>query len=61
MKDNRLMFHERKIYNFFDLLGELGGVTEVIMIFFGVFLFKVSKHSFIMKATKRIFTAFTEN
>jgi len=61
MRDNRLMFHERKIYNFFDLLGELGGVMEVIAIGFGVFLYKIANHSFIMKATKRMFKAFTSD
>jgi len=51
--------HNRKIYGVIDLLGDLGGVTEVIMIVFGVFLFPVSEFSFVMKAAKRLFLART--
>ena len=40
--------HERTIYSFFDLLGDLGGVTEVIMVSFGFMLFPISEHSFIL-------------
>ena len=51
--------HTRAIYGFLDLLGDLGGVTEVIMITFGIIFFPISEHSFIMTATKKIFMART--
>ena len=38
--------HERQIYGFIDLLGDLGGVMEVIMIVFGIILYPISFHSF---------------
>lgn len=41
----------REIYNVFDLLGDLGGVTEVIMLCFGFFLYSISEHSFYITAS----------
>jgi hypothetical protein len=49
----------RQIYNIFDLLGDLGGVTEVIMICFGFFLFSISEHSFYITASQKLFFART--
>lgn len=43
----------------FDLLGDLGGVTEVIMICFGFMLYPISEHSFYLKAFKKLFLAKT--
>jgi hypothetical protein len=51
--------HTRAIYGFLDLLGDLGGVTEVIMITFGILFYPISEHSFIMTATKKLFMART--
>jgi hypothetical protein len=42
-----------------DLLGDLGGVTEVIMILFGFFVFPFSEHQFTMAAAKKLFLART--
>lgn len=42
--------YKRQVYGILDLLGDLGGVTEVIMICFGIFLYPISEHSYIMKA-----------
>lgn len=56
---SEVITHARKIYGFIDLLGDLGGVTEVIMLVFGFFLFPVSEQSFIVQATKRLFMAKT--
>lgn len=53
--------HERSIYGWIDLLGDLGGVTEVIMICFGFFLFPISEHSYILKASKKLFFARTKD
>ena len=43
----------------FDLLGDLGGVTEIVMLIFGAFLFPVSEFSFVVEAMKRFFLAKT--
>ena len=55
------MNHERKIYTLIDILGDLGGVVQIIVLFFGVFLNPIAEHSFVMKATKRLFTAKTKD
>ena len=52
-----VVIHTREVYGFIDLLGDLGGVTELIMICFGFFLFPISEHSFILKAAKKFFLA----
>jgi hypothetical protein len=44
---------------FFDLLGDLGGVRELAIICFGIFLMPIAEHSFIMKAAKYLFFART--
>lgn len=44
-----------------DLLGDLGGATEVIMILFGFFIFPFAEHQFTMAAAKRLFLARTSD
>jgi hypothetical protein len=56
---NESVKFNRQIYNIFDLLGDLGGVTEVIMIVFGFFLFSISEHSFYLTAFSELFYART--
>ena len=51
--------HSRRKYGLFDLLGDLGGVLEVIMIIFGMFLYPISEHSFVIKAANKLFFART--
>lgn len=58
---NESVLHARKIYGFIDLLGDLGGVTEVIMLVFGFFLFPVSEHTFMLQAIKRFYLAKTDS
>lgn len=53
--------HTRKIYCLIDLLGDLGGVTEVIMLMFGFFLYPISEHSYITRATQRLYLARTQD
>ena len=59
MLHNESVKFNRQIYNIFDLLGDLGGVTEVIMLVFGFFLFSVSEHSFYLTAISKLFYART--
>ena len=42
--------YQRKTYDLLDLLGDLGGVTEVVMLLFGFFLFPLTEHSFTLVA-----------
>ena len=55
------IFHKRVDFNIFDLIGELGGVIEVFIIVFGIFLYPVSNHSFILKASQMLFYAKTSD
>jgi hypothetical protein len=45
-------YHEREIYNLLDVIGEMGGVIEIIVIVFGVIVYPISKQSFILDATE---------
>ena len=56
-RDNQKVAHSRAIYSFLDLLGDLGGVTEIILLAFGGILFPISYHSYITKAINRLYFA----
>lgn len=56
-----LHVHKRKIYDIVALLGDLGGVTEVIMLAMGCFLFPIAESSYKMMSTKRCFIARTSD
>ena len=47
--------HQRKIYGFFDLIGDLGGVLELILVLFGIVVSPIANYSFIMKAADKLF------
>ena len=49
------------MFGFFDLLGRLGGITNVMMILFGFMVYPISEHSFILKAAKKLFIARTRD
>jgi len=53
--------HKRKIYDLVALLGDLGGVTEVLMLGMGCLLFPIAESSYNMMSTKRMFIARTAN
>lgn len=53
--------HVRETYRLLDILGDLGGVTEVIMLLFSFFLLPISEHSFILKALQKMYLARTRN
>ena len=56
-RDNQKISHSRAIYSFLDLLGDLGGVTEIILLVFGGILFPISYHSYVTKAINRLYFA----
>ena len=51
----------RKAYNFLDVLGDIAGMFELISAVLGVVLYKVSEHSFQLKALNRLFLVSTED
>jgi hypothetical protein len=46
--------HVRKSYNFFDLLGNLGGVMQIFVFIFGLLIFPFSNHSFRLKLIENL-------
>jgi hypothetical protein len=59
--DSNSLEHERSRYNLLDLIGDLGGVLEVFIIFFGLIAFPISEFSFVMKAISILFLARTKD
>jgi hypothetical protein len=55
------MEHKRKIFGWFGLLGKLGGITNIFMIFLGGIMHPISEHSFILKASNKLFMARTKD
>ena len=53
--------HKRKIYDIVAVLGDLGGVTEVLMLCVGYLLFPIAESSYRMMSTKKMFIARTKN
>ena len=47
--------HRRESYIIFDVLGDLGGVIEILVFLFGIFLLPVSEYSFNMSAISRLY------
>ena len=45
----------------FDLIGDLGGVAEVIILCFNFLILPISEHSFILQAAKKLFYARTKD
>ena len=58
---SEVTYNKRIIFGYFDLLGKLGGITHVMMMIFGFVLFSFSEHSYILKASKKLFIARTRN
>jgi len=52
--------HKRIVYNFLDVMGDIGGVFEITMIVFGVVFIPIAEHSFIMTAARQMFFARTK-
>ena len=51
--------HHRRIYNFFDFLGSIGGVVETIVMILGILMFPISEHCFVLDVIKQLFLART--
>ena len=52
---------QRASYDILDLIGDLGGVLEMMIMFFGLIFFSVSYHSFNLSAFKKLFLVKTHD
>jgi hypothetical protein len=52
--------HSREIYSLLDLLGDLGGVTDVLVFLVGGLIFPIAEHHFIMKYLQKMFLVQTK-
>jgi hypothetical protein len=59
--DQEQINHKRTSYNALDFMGDLGGVTELIMVLFGYFLIPIAEHSFLVKTIRAAFMAKTRD
>lgn len=59
--DQRLEMHTRIITNIFDLLAELGGVLEVVVITVLVFLAPLFRHNYHMDLLNSLYFAKTKD
>ena len=53
--------HKRRIYAVLDLMGDLGGVLELILLVLGLLLLPISEHSFYIETIKTLFFARTKD
>ena len=47
--------HERCIYTFMNLIGDLGGVHDLFVVFISLFMSPISEHFFISKVLGKLF------
>jgi hypothetical protein len=57
--DNKSTVHKREIYNFLDLLGDLGGIRDIIVASIGILLFPYSEYSYNLKVLSKMYLAET--
>lgn len=58
---NSGLVHRRRVYSIFDLMGDLGGVIEILLIVFNIMFLPMAEHSFNLKAIKKLFLARTKD
>jgi hypothetical protein len=54
---NKKVEHSREVYNLLDLIGDIGGVLDVLLLLFGLLIYPISEHSFVLKAIEKLFLA----
>lgn len=52
---------EREVYALLDLLGDLGGASEILLIVFGIIFYPISEFSFKIKAFQKLYLAKSKN
>ena len=53
--------HERKIYGFLDVLGDFGGVAQVLETIAAFILAPIATHAYLSKAISKLYVAKTED
>ena len=53
--------HTRMVYGIIDLIADLGGIYEIFFLVIAAFVGSVAKHSFILKATKKLYKGRTKD
>ena len=53
--------YNRQIYGWFDLLGDMGGVTDAMVLLFSFIFCPISHHLFVIKAIQKLFYAKTKD
>ena len=53
--DDKSTVIKREIYNALDLLGDLGGIRDIVIVILGIFLFPYSEFSYNLKALRKLF------
>ena len=56
---NEQVVHLRKIYGLFDLLGDIGGVFEIVSLFVAAIAMHASKNNFYERAIAELFAVDT--
>tara|TARA_B110000285_G_C15055306_1_gene579251 strand:+ start:992 stop:1387 length:396 start_codon:yes stop_codon:yes gene_type:complete len=55
MMDTMSIIHSRKEYNFIDLLGDVGGIQNILVILWGVIFYRLSYFSFLIDSFNKLF------
>ena len=55
------MILERSIYGVLDLIGDIGGVLEVLVSVVGILMYPLTEYSFVLKALQKLYLARTSN
>jgi hypothetical protein len=59
--DSTMTTSYRTIYHFLDVLGDMGGVLEILIVVFGIVCCTFSEYSFIIFAVNKFFKARTSD
>ena len=51
----------REAYNFWDLIGEIAGIYELMVAFFGLILYTVARHYFVLNGISNLFLINTKD
>lgn len=60
-RDNVAITHKREIYGIINLLADVGGVLEILVVTFAFFLNSISQHSFYTNSISKLYMAETKD
>ena len=53
--------YTREVYNIWDLIGDIAGIYELMVAFFGLILYSVAKNNFVVSAISKLFLINTKD